>query len=286
MNTRWRKYPYPVISNTCDDFINCSFCMNIGIEIVDDAYCINARVELSCPDIQKLIVISRASFALNIECSSTLYRKIFTFNKFEYKLTIPANDVDGKVDIYPLIISNVNNDLYYSKYFNPDYSGTSFIIKKGDILGYDDPASFDAVKYSESKKDIPSIFAIRLDEDLNMPFNVIHGDNKIMIYLSEEYYKKYNEMSQNPNIQPILVSTFIIPALVYVLEDIRNTNDLSSISDKRWFMVIKSKLASFNIDIEDPNSFNDSTIIIAQKLLGDFYSNAIDLVYEHETIDD
>lgn len=285
MNTRWRKFPYPVLNNTSDDF-NCSFCMNIEIDIANDAYCINTKADLICPEIQKLINISKASFALNVECSSTLYRKTFIFNKSEFKFSIPSNDVNGKVDIYPLIISNVNNDSYFSKFFNPDYSGLAFNIKKGDILGFDNPASFDAFKYSESKRDLPSIFAIRMDENLSTSFNVINGDNKIMIYLSKECYEKYNEISQNPNMQPILVSTFILPALVYVLEDIRNSTDLSLISDKRWFMVIKSKLALLNIDIEDPNSFNDSSIIIAQKLLGDFYKNAIDLVYEHVISED
>lgn len=286
MNTRWRKYPHPVLSSTSDDFIDSSFSMDISMTTTDDSYCLELKSELKCPYIEELIKSSKASFALNVECSSTLYREIYKFNMSEHKVVIPSGHLDGKVELYPLIVSNIDDDSYFSESFNEDYNGIKFSIKKGDVLGFDNPASFDAVKFYESIKDIPSIFAVRKDDELNTSFNVVHGDHKIMIFLSKDYYEKYVELSGDPGVQPLLAASLVIPSLVYVLEDVRNSGDLSPISDKRWFMVLKSKLSTIGIDIEDPDSFSENSIVIAQKLLGNFYPRAIESIYENQLSDE
>ena len=81
----------------------------------------------------------------------------------------------------------------------------------------------------------------------------------------------------------------IVPALVSILEELRRSAEAGSITDfedKRWYRVVANKLKSLGIDLSNPNSFNDSSVLIAQKLIGNPLEESLLVLSQYESTED
>lgn len=293
MKIKEKQYPHPVLWTNSNDFIDCEFKTELTIDTTSDYYTVNANFSTTSGYLRNLISNLRASYAIHIECSSTRYRDIILFNKSRYTTTIPAHNLDGKVEICTFILANEYINDYHDEHFHPDFDNIDFEVWKGDVLGVGNEVTFNADLIHDSLRNIPSIFSVQ-EYNHGEPMEINLMGNKIVILLSKANFEQYNSLRLVENMQPVLASLVIIPALVCVLEDIKSKSDSSEFEvleqmeeESRWFRVLKRKLKTeFQIDIYNLSNTGDTTLAIAQKLVGDPVSNALRSLWNFESEND
>ncbi|WP_379163226.1 hypothetical protein [Paenibacillus sp. sgz5001063] len=271
MQINFRQYPHPVLSYFADDVIESDFQASLKSSKTQNTYIFEAYCVTSCDGINQLIAEKKARFAFHFECSTTRFRKVFTSFESNFTFQLPADSIEGKVQICSFILAAVNIDHYSLSEFHPDYEGHTFFIKKGDVLAIDSERTFFAEKEFDPLKRIPSIFSVQPNRGHNvLPFDMDSSGHKIIIKLSEDNFEHYKTISLNQNLQSLLSSLIIMPVLVSVLEIIKNGEDQDfDLEEYRWYRVIKNRLKELGIDLENESAFSDSTLAVAQKLIGD-----------------
>lgn len=269
MRINYRQFPHPVLSYFSDDFVDKAFQATLKSSQLNDNYNFEAFCTTSSEMLNQLIAEKRATFAFHFECPATRYRKVFSSNDSEFFFQINSNDVEGNVQICPLILATEDIDNYRSEEFHSDYLGHTFKIKKGDVLAVDVEKSFFAEKDVDPLRRIPSIFTIKPDRNPDASsIDIELTGNKIIVKLSEANFDYYKSLTLNQHLQPLLTSLIILPALIYVLETIKNGEQEIEYEEYRWYQVIKRRLKEMDIDAYNLNAHLDSTLLIAQKLIG------------------
>lgn len=271
MQINYRQFPHPVLSYFSDDVINSDFQASLKSSKTQNTYIFEASCVTSCEGINQLIEDNKARFAFHFECPATRFRKVFTSFNTEFTFQLAADFVEGKVQLCSFILAAEDIPEYCLPDFHSDYGNHSFYIKKGDVLAVDAERTFFAEKEIDPLKRIPSIFSVHPDRSENaLPIDMDSSGHKIIIKLSEDNFEHYKTISLNQNSQPLLASLIILPALVSILEMIKNEGDQNFDPEEcRWYQVIKSRLKELGIDIENKNTFSDSTLAVAHKLIGD-----------------
>ncbi|ACK88409.1 hypothetical protein [Bacillus cereus] len=290
-----RNYPHPVLSKSTDDFnpLKASFDIKVSKKIERMNYQLICSVSLKERNLESLLAEGKIAFLVKIICSATRYREVFQFKDIDYVIKIPATMVEKKVEIYTFIVATEKNESYFSKDFNEYYEGTSFIVYPGDVLAEGAKYQFKVDKKIDSLVKIPSIFTITYNNHKDTPpVDVNIAGEKIIVTLNHENFQKYKDLRELQNqyghLAALTSSLFILPALVNVINDIRKSldecnNDYETIKEyiaeseinHRWFKVINMKLQDKGILLNKPEDLVESSLVIAQKLLGDPISNGL-----------
>lgn len=288
MQVKYRQYPHPVLSYFSDDLVNCAFQSALKITTTRTTYIFEAICKTSSKDLVNLINKQHAYYSFHIECPSTRYRKIVTSSLNTFSFEISADKIDGKVQICSFIIAADDLPKYRNSNFHPDYGNISFRVKKGDVLAVDRDRTIFVDKEIDPLKKIPSIFTVCKNNGKDAPpCDIDASGNKVAIMLSEDNYTRYKILKINQNLHKILASLFILPALVSLLEivkvEIAQSGGIDEYEERRWFRILANKLKTIGIDLRNPNSFSDSTLLIAQKLIGDPLTGSLKALEEYES---
>ncbi|WIG28479.1 hypothetical protein [Bacillus toyonensis] len=290
-----RNYPHPVLSKNTDDFnpSKASFDIKVSKKIEQMNYKLVCSVSLKEKNLESLLAEGKIAFLVKIICSATRYREVFQFKDMDCVITIPAIMAEKKVEIYTFIVATEKNESYFSKDFNEDYEGTSFIVFPGDVLAEGSEYQFKVDKKIDSLVKIPSIFTITYNNHKDTPpVDVNIAGEKIVVTLNHENFQKYKYLRELQNqyghLAALTSSLFILPALIDVINDIRKSlnecnNDYETIKEyiveneinHRWFKVLNMKLQDKGILLNKPEDLVESSLVIAQKLLGDPISNGL-----------
>jgi len=236
-------------------------------------YLFDVEAKTSSGSLTSLISSGKACYAVHIECSRTRYRHAFKFQSESHKFHVPANLIDGKVQVSRFVLAEEDIVAYTNKNFNHVFNGFSFSIKKGDILALDAPMTFDADKEIDALKSIPSIFRIKVSpaEDAP-PMEVDFDSNKINIYLSKENFRRFKTLQFVQSLHPVLAQMVIVPTLISVLEKIKSVSEDENAKieydDLKWYKVLSRRLKELGIEV-DGRGWTLSTVAVAQKLIAD-----------------
>ncbi|WIM41138.1 hypothetical protein PO903_09800 [Paenibacillus sp. PK4536] len=273
-----RQYPYPVLSYYSDDIINSYFSTNLNSSESLENYSFEAICDTDCKGITNIINEKKAKYAFLIDCSSTRFRKLFSSYDPKFNFEIPSEKLEGKVEICSFVLASENMKNYFLEEFHEDYSGTVFSVNAGDILAIDRDRIFHAEKDIDSLQKIPSIFSVQPDYNDDAPhFDIDSSGEKIIIKLSQSNYKNYSLISLDHNSNKLIASLFIIPALVQTFETIKS-NDSIDFEDLRWYHVINKHLLKINIDMRMGDLENNSSILVAQELIGNPIEEALNFL--------
>lgn len=147
--------------------------------------------------------------------------------------------------------SNINfNDLYYDE----DYAVTN--LKKGDILAFL-PTKEVVIDLESGRSGTESIFTVAPHNEPYM--NVELSGDTIVLNLPTEVFSKYKHWGNSTQSKEYFISLFFIPALTFVLSEIKNKNVSE---DLDWYQSIDALLTQEGINLN-----NESTLAIAQRLL-------------------
>lgn len=271
-----KMFPYPTINNVglrncfkettyafkCNDY-------NDGQNyILEDAY-----VEINNENIKRLMAEGYLGVGLIIECSTTVYRKMYEITIEPQTIKIPIGDLRDRVEISCYIYAKKEIENFQDEDFLEDYNGYSFKIDKNDIIAIDDGYTT-VIDYDESiDKKVSSIFQIIRDKSADSMV-IEKKAKKIVISLPDEEFTYYDNLRRNDNFQNIFFAMIAIPALTYCLKEfqdaIRTGNyDLDSIEmEYNWFISVKKAYKNqFDVELNEEILKNTNVSVVAQKLL-------------------
>ena len=278
MQVSYRTYPHPVLSYFSDDYVRCHYQTNISTTVSRNSYSFSIIAKTSSRSLLSLLNDGSALHAVHIECATTRFRKIYKSKDEVFSIEIPSESLDGRVEICSFIVAAKDFDKYSSAEFHPDFGGRDFKIRKGDILAVEKDRTFVAEKEHDPLRKLPSIFTIRANPIENSPaIDLDSAGHKVVVQLSSEMYGLYKKLSADIAMAQILSSMIIVPALISLLEIINSAvaaDNLAEIEERRWCMILCKKLAEIGHPVS-AGEFPDSTLIIAQKLIGSPLSQAL-----------
>ena len=271
-----KMFPYPTINNIglrncfkettyafkCNDY-------NDGQKyILEDAY-----VEINNDNIKRLMSEGYLGVGLIIECSTTVFRKMYEITIEPQTIKIPIGDLRDRVEISCYIYAKKEIEKFQDDDFLEDYNGYSFKIDKNDIIAIDDGYTT-VIDYDESiDKKVSSIFQIIRDKSADSMV-IEKKAKKIVISLPDEEFTYYDNLRRNDNFQNIFFSMIAIPALTYCLKEFQDAigtgdYDLDSIEmEYNWFISVKKAYKNqFNIELNEEILKNANVSVVAQKLL-------------------
>ena len=166
-----------------------------------------------------------------------------------------------------------------------DFDGIEFDFPKGKILGYQNVGSLSIIKENLEFKDEKSIFTIvKVNIDNYEPMNIDTSGNRIKIGLHYTDYDKYTELCNNIQLQPILNSMIILPALVYIFESLKYEYACQENEDKVWFHVLKNAFKKNKLNFYEELNTKES-IELAQQVMNYSIKNGLLALSDLYTID-
>jgi len=279
MKIKYKHFPHPVLADFLSDYSSGYFNTDINVTTSDNFYSIEAEFILNDEDLHDYINQGKANFALHIECPFTYYRKFINSNEDSLEFNVPANLLEGRVELSAVITASKNIEGYSSGSFKDIFKRFTFDVNKGDILAVGSQMNFEAEKDTDSVRNIPSIFAVEKNPNKDpSALDVSTNSDKIMIFLPEESFETYKTLKQDPNLNSVLASIIVTPVLTEILEEFKNGEGdlLADTEHYRWFRILNKKLKEIGIDLKKPDTFNESSVAVVQTLIGSPAEKALD----------
>ena len=222
-----------------------------------------------------------AEFVFHIECPSTSYRTIIKSKLGFENVPIHESLLNNKINICFFIIVKKDIKNYTNKNFNDDYQDISFNLEKANILAIAKPFNIEIEKEKDNLVQMPSIFLIlkkNSEDKSGMEIDMMNDRIGISLYKTE--YEQYSILSKGI-FQPLLHSSVIFPTLIYVLENLKNS-DLENFEDYNWFKTIKKVLANMNIELNRETLEKEFSYDLAQKIINFPISRSFSAMMEFE----
>ncbi len=269
MEIKNRLFPYPVLCMENDDYIDCKF--DVRYNYIEDLKNIILQfdVELDNKELTELIRQGKAEYLVHIECSNTSFRKVVHNEGKHFEYRIPKTKVNKEIFLVGMVVAKENITGFYSSSFNEDYD-ESVDFEKGSILAYRNMPRIIVLKNYEELASDDAFFTIvckNIGQDMEEPVTFDLNGNKIKIYVDDSIYNEYVKFHTNPIMKPLMISMLVMPALVYVIEEIRN-NGIENYISCYWYQKIKKSCELQGKRLVDDIIDSDATSIeIAQEML-------------------
>lgn len=269
MEIKNRLFPYPVLCEETDDYnessifevdVSYSETMN-NLELLFD-------FELNNNDLVNLIRMGKAKYVIHIECSHTSYRKVIKTDLKQIAVTIPKSSVNKEIYLVGMIVATTDIKNFFSAELNEDYIGEKINFDHASILAYQNLPRIIVTKDYEELAGNESLFSIiRVayeDPDGEYPIDIVLNEDRIKIRVDSKTYDAYIKHRQSSY---LAMSMFILPALLYMIDTIREEDSCGAYETKPWFMRMKKFYKAQDRDLED-------------ELIGDNKKNALEIAQE------
>ena len=269
MEIKYRLYPYPVLWNKNDDYKKPSKFL-VEIEAKENFKNIKLKINFLLKDkeIENLIKENKAEYVVHIEATSTYFRELISTREAEINYDLKDNDILGRLQMSFFILAKEDILDYKNSNFNEDYSGDSFNLKKGNIIAIADSYRFDIEKNDDNLEKVSSIFSICQKETVEQTgMTVDMNSDKIRIALNKTDYINYHQLSQNSNNINIINSIIILPALIFIFEQLKKDFDENDFSDYKWFRALGKIFEKNNQSLNKELLENQLSIDLAQRIL-------------------
>lgn len=244
-----QNFPYPVLIKGSQDYVNSSFSIMFSSLPKECGGYINFSIsyELNCVGLQEMLNKKEAAVVLQVLCSETSYRKLFTFESQDIEISLNKKEFIGKIIINSFIVALEDKNNYLLKEHNSLYFSTEQTINKGDKLAIGETLSFKLNKY-DSLRPISSIVLIKLNKLNKVAVDVDLSGEKIVIFLSKEIFDEYKMLREYPKLRSYLSVNLVLPAIAEALFELKNNYE-SLDQDKKWVFTLNKMLKSLDIDI-------------------------------------
>lgn len=268
-------YPYPVLSSFSHCYENSSFDVSVSNEIMsNNSMKIIADYKLENDDLKTLLSENKVCFALHYECSSTGLRNMKSSTDTHIEVILESKSISDKIQICPLLIANDHLCNYTNSDFVSDLRGIQFNnIEKGMVMGVADSFNISITKNKLDFFKTPSVIEFvqnldRQEKDLILEMN----KPKLVIIIPYDVFPFIKNNERNAEIQPLINSSVIVPALVNVLNKIDSIEDRESFESRRWYQALRKALKErFSIDLDSGariDEYNGGAFLLAQRLIG------------------
>jgi hypothetical protein len=247
-----RSFPHPVLATFRDDVDPNDFRLELSVMPDADNYYLDVKFTYANSTISKMVEDGRATHCVHIECRRNYFRQIFNFREKSARITIPATELVGRVEVSGFVKVEKTVSAYSIEGAHADYGDATFHVQKGDLLAVAETSKFDAYMDYDPLKNVASILNIRCSEDVDEgPMKIDTGDDRqIIVTLSKQDYRRYTDLKANPALGPLLANQVVVPAILEAVVEIRRTSEeeLEIEMRKKWFRSITKKLEDSGID--------------------------------------
>jgi hypothetical protein len=206
---------------------------------------------LSNEDIDKLVTAKKASYAIDVHCSDTLFRKVYSVGA-NGSIEFQSGQLYGKVTFTPLVIAVQNINDFQSDDLNEEFGEEPFSLQVGDIMAIDDPQiryiEFDKLQFEslvrvETAPEIPDeTYRFRLEEDM------------ITILMGKKFRNVWEICRQERDKAPLLAMSVYKDCIHAALEYIIKNEEAEQ---HKWARALKLKLDTLGKHIKEDSDFNE-----------------------------
>jgi len=213
-----------------------------------EAIYLEAVVNCSSKTIKDLIKKKDANFVMHVECSNTLYRRVFEFHDDTYRAQIPTDYLNDAVEVNVFARAARSMSGYRVDAAHPDYGTVAFDVEKGDILAVAEGQVFYLDAPFDALSPIGSIMEIHeAQQEGDRPMQVEFGGPKILILLSKKDFAEYKLLKTMDGMSVALTNTIVLPVLIEAIHIIQNDGD----DDLRWVRAIKRRLEDMQLKLDE-----------------------------------
>lgn len=266
----WRNrfFTYPVLSNEKACYVNSSF--NSEVESSLEGYNLKLvlKAHLKNKELEAMLDENTVMIVHHIECPQTCFRDIVKTEKYEISICLSDSQVNGLVQVCSFLVANKDIPKYSNSFLANEYKGFKFDIQRGCIMAIGNQFDVRVEKTRDDLVNASSIFAIvpKIDPS-NMEIDINLTENKIAIGIPETVYAVYSNMSSYMDVQPLMHSMFIIPALMNTFYELRDSDELFVYEDYKWFRGLKKACAKMNVEINEDTLKTLDIFSISQRLM-------------------
>lgn len=255
-----RSYPHPVLGNR-DDVPGAAFQATIEMSADRQSVYLQTATACSCEALNDYLRAGRATRVLHVECSNTLFRRAYEFHDQQYRVSIPADNLNDAVEVNVLVRAADNISEYAIPEAHSDYAGAVFDVKRGDILAVGEGQIFHVDSSFDSLSRIGSIMQIsESPKDGDLPMEPVFDNDKIVIYLSKCDFADYKILKLNEAVCGPLTTTIVLPVLIEALHILKEDSD--GVEDgRRWVRALNRRLSELDLAIDM------QPLCLAQRLL-------------------
>lgn len=281
MQVKDKIFPYPILNHnrSISNFGESDFVFSFTTEETERYYILkNVKFETDCKLINDLYDEGKIRICCVIECSRTVFRKVFELTKEPKDIKLTKADFLEKTYFSMFAIAR-ENFIFETDDVDNDYAGIEFEIEKYDILAANDGFYVTFIHQEKADNFAQSIFSIVANHDMeNGESYVVECDTgkKITITMSDDEYKNYKVIYAVSTYMEVFFNMLLVPALVEGLSQCKNhldgdsSLDLDDLENKfLWFRSIVSGYKRiYGIDLTVDAFKKISPVKLAQDLLG------------------
>ncbi|ETJ21057.1 hypothetical protein Q604_UNBC18358G0003 [human gut metagenome] len=278
MQLRSKYFTYPVIIEGGDFYVESRF--ETDVEQRLDGYNIKLvfKAELINDELEKMLENGTVGIVHHIECPQTCLRETVVTKACTLEYTLKDGQVNGIVQICSFVVALNNIDKYSNSLFSNDYKGFKFDLEKGCIMAIGNQINLRIKKIRDDLANTASIFSIVPNMDSSVTELKINlTDSKIAVILPEKTFGVYSNMSTYLDVQPVMHSMIIIPALMQAFTELKESREqLYTYEDCRWFRSLRKTCSKMGVNLDAEGLASLDIFSISQKLLNTPIVKAVD----------
>lgn len=264
-----RLFTYPVLSDEKTDYKESVFQVDFEhfMEGVNSLK-LTFDIAMTNHEIDELILNGQAEYVIHLECSTTAYRHVVKSFEKHIEHNIAIDRINGTLEVIAFVISKKTINDFSSTDWDEDFDDMQFNLSSGSILAYKNIAELEIAKDINEFSSGNSIFTVyRRVTDDDVAFDVGLESSKIRIGLGTKDYDIYTTYSGKNELQQIFNSMIILPALVYVFEELKQEEGFDLYHSKAWFVALEKSYASRGKDFLDEINSDKNSIRLAQEAM-------------------
>ena len=259
------SYPYPVLYMNNDDYAGeSSFHTSIDVSHSFGEVKISVEFHLKDEVITKLIDEGSCVYLIHVECSTTSFRQAFQTKQKSIEVSIPTEQLRGKIEIHSFIIALNRIENYENQTLNDWFKEIQPItFEKGNLLGIGEAIETTLFEDDSEMLNLPSI--VKVSKSYSHEFMEVELHSNILTISLPEY--EYNQYATNANsrLKNTIISAVILPSLVYVFSKLKENRE--DVEEYTWYQVLVKIFDENNFQIEDVGTDSLSALKAAQMVL-------------------
>ena len=252
-----KAYPYPVLREGSDDYIEGAFQAAIMPEIVGTKdgtiLKISGSFQLSIEPLKTLISKGKAKYALTVDCRDTFTREYLEFSESSFEWEFAPGSLEGEFILSPCVVAKEPINKFKCDDIHEDFGSGPFKFSPGNILAQAEDQIHHISR--EFFKPVTSIFTFSQDEKVpDHSFAIELSGDKIAVLLCKSFRDLVLKARSQKKYLPVVFSSIYFPALVRVLSSLNEPDSEETYQGKIWYEVVMNQLQAKNLQppILDP----------------------------------
>ena len=172
----------------------------------------HTNFEINNKGIQILLSKRILTYALEVQCVSTWFRKLYTIHENRV-IRLDPQMIHERVELIPCIVVATSIEGFTNEDFAEEYQDMKFDLNAGDIIGIGQKRTFDALYQNDIIKNGSSIVDVGGNDKLK-EIQCDFSQSTIKLTLPADQYENYRSCGYNRSKYKMLNAILIVPALV------------------------------------------------------------------------